>query len=428
MKKFWSIVLAAIFVVLVYVGSGICSPKEAKLTVWMCKTFSPAANDMIKQRAKEFARKNNVKLDIVLIPYTDFYPKWTAAIESGQTPDVSFFGYQEVGEFYSKGLLMDLSALDKKIEKEQGAFFPSVKAPITFQGKQYAIPLWVESQVLYYRKDMLKAAGFNHPPQTWDEFRKIAKATTDASKGIYGAGLGYGRGNIDCEWLTRVIIASFGGSEVSKDGKKVTIYSPGTLKAAKFISDLFLVDKSTPPSSLGWDDSGNNKAYLSGQAAMIFNVGTVLAAMKNDNPDLYAKTGIAMVPAGPKGRFAIEIVNNFGIFKSTKNPQLAQKFIRYCLNKDWYGKWLEKGVPHMAPVYQSLANDSLWQDPMYQPFIQQAKYFIFAGYRGEYSPQAGKVFNLRYINDAFQRMLIEKVPPKKAIKELQRNMEKVYKK
>jgi multiple sugar transport system substrate-binding protein len=428
MKKFWSNFLVVALFVSLCVTSGFCATKKPELTVWMVKTFSPEANDMMAQRAKEFAEKNNVNLNYVQMAIQDFYPKWTAAIESRQTPDVSYLTYASVGEFYARGVLMDLTALGKKIEKEQGALFSRVKAPITFKGKQYGIPLYFSSQVLYYRKDLLKAAGYDNPPKTWDEFRKIAKATTNPGKGIYGAGIGYGTGNTDCECLSRTIIASFGGSETNKAGTKVTINSPATLKAAKYITDIFTVDKSTPPSALGWDDGGNNKAYMSGQVAMIFNTGSVLTALKNNNPELYAKTGIAINPSGPKGCFPILTLSNFGIFKNTKQPQLAQEFIKYCMAKDWYGKWIEKAAPNLAPVYQSLANDPVWQEPMNKPFIEQAKYFICWGYKGPYTPAAGRVLNSHYYNDAFQRIIVERWAPKKAIKELQTNVEKTYKK
>jgi multiple sugar transport system substrate-binding protein len=398
----------------------------------MSKTFSDTVNYMITKRAKEFAEKNNIDLKIALIGAKDRYSKLAAAIESGQTPDVCYLNIAHVGEFFAKGLLMDLTALDKKIEKGQGAVFPGIKKLITFKGKQYAIPLWVESQALIYRKDLLKAAGYNNPPKTWNEFRKIAKAITDPRKGIYGAGLGYGRGGGDVEYLVRTIIASFGGSEVSKDGKKVTIYSSATIKAAKYIADISLVDKSTPPSAFVWDDAGNNTSYLSGQSAMIFNAGSIINTLKTDNPELYAKTGVAIVPSGPKGCFPFVNVNTFSIFKNnTKNLKLAQEFISFCMDKDWYGKWVGKGAPLMGPVYQSLSNDPVWQDPMHKPYVPYAErstHLIGLGFKGEFSAKAGEVYTSYCFGDAFQRIFIDKWAPKKAIKELQTKMEQIYKK
>jgi multiple sugar transport system substrate-binding protein len=426
MKKFWSLFLVVTLFVAIYVTSGICDTKKPKLTVWMVKTYSAAVNDSMAQRAKEFAEKNNVDLNYVSIPEKDLYAKWSAAIESGQTPDVSSFAYQDIGEFQAKGLLMDLTALNKTIEKKQGAFASTVTAPITFSGKRYAIPLWVDVNVLIYRKDLLKAAGFNNPPQTWEEFRKIAKATTDRSKGIYGAGMGCGLK--DSEWFTRTVIASFGGSEVSKDGKKVTIDSPATIKAFKFIADMYFIDKSNPPDVVAWDGAGNNKSYLSGQSAMVYNGGTLVASLKNDNPELYTKTGVALTPAGPKGRCPVVGTSNYGIFKNTKNPQLAQDFIEYCLNKDWYQKWIKQGVPYLVPVYQDSVKDPIWQDPMNKPFIDHLKYMKYLGYKGPYSDHASKVFNTHCYTDVYQKILAEKMAPKKAVKELQQKIEKIYNK
>lgn len=399
------------------------------LTFWMKKQLFEDQNKLIQERAKQFGSDNNVNVNIELIAYEDFYPKWSAAIESKTVPDVSFFGYQEIGQFYGKDVLEDLTDVVKKIESKNGDMQASMKKAITFQGKQYAIPFWTESQVLYYRKDLLKNAGFDAPPKTWEEFRKMAKALTDPSKGVYGAGMGYGKGNSDAEFLTRGIIWSYGGSVDTKDGKTVIANTPETVEATKFIRDIFLTDKSTPPSALGWDDSGNNKAYLSGQAAMIFNVGSTLSTIKKDNPDLYEKTGIAPYPAGPKGTFIPGISNNLGIFKDSKNKELAKQFVEYMLATDWYKTWIEKGAPLTGPVYSKLTSEPVWQDEKNKAFVDSVKGFYFLGYPGEYNPKAGEVFNLRIVNDAFQKLLLEtSYTPETAIKDLQTKIEDIYKK
>lgn len=408
-------------------ASGADDKTKPTLTFWMKKQLFEDQNKLIQERAKQFGAENNVNVNIELIAYEDFYPKWSAAIESKTVPDVSFFGYQEVGQFYGKGVLEDVSDLVNTIEGKNSAIQDSMKKAITFQGKQYAIPFWTESQVLYYRKDMLKNAGFDAPPKTWEEFRTMAKALTDPSKGIYGAGLGYGKGNSDAEFLTRGIIWSYGGSVDTKDGKTIIANSPETIEATKLIRDIFLTDKSTPPSALGWDDSGNNKAYLSGQAAMIFNVGSTLSTIKKDNPDLYEKTGIAPYPAGPKGTYIPGISNNLGIFKDSQQKDLAKQFVAYMLDTDWYKTWIEKGAPLTGPVYGKLNSEPVWQDERNKAFVESVKGFYFLGHPGEYNPKAGEVFNLRLVNDAFQKLLLEaSYTPEAAIRDLQTKIQEVY--
>ena len=408
-------------------GAPASGGEKGKLTFWMKKQLFEDQNNLIMERAKQFGEENNVDVNIEVIAYEDFYPKWTAAIESKNVPDVSFFGYQEIGQFKAQGVLEDVSGLLSDLESQNGEIQPNVKKAITFSDGQYGIPFWTEAQVLYYRKDLLEAAGFDAPPKTWDEFRTMSKALTDPSKGLYGAGIGYGKGNSDAEFLTRGIIWSYGGSVDTQDGKTVIADSPETVQAASFIRDIFLTDKSTPPSAIGWDDSGNNKAYLSGQAAMIFNVGSVLATIKQDNPELYEKTGIAPYPAGPKGTFLPGISNNLGIFKDSKNKELAKKFIEYILEPDWYKTWIEKGAPLTGPIYTALTEEAVWQDEKNKAFVESVKGFSFLGHPGEYTPKAGEAFNLRVVNDTFQKLLLESsYTPEAAVKDLQAKVQEIY--
>jgi multiple sugar transport system substrate-binding protein len=409
-------------------GSDSGKKEKPKITFWMKKQFVPDQNKLIEERVKQFEKEFNVDVNFELIAYEDAFPKWTAAIESGNVPDVSFLGYQETGQFYEKGVMMDVSDFVKELEKKNGSMYDSLKNSVTFQGKTFAVPFWAETQILYYRKDLLSKAGYDHPPKTWEEFREIAKATTDPAKAVYGAGIGFGKANSDAEWLTRSMIWAYGGSLVDKDGKTVVANNSNNIQAANYIKGIFLDDKSTPPSSVGWDDSGNNKAYLSGQAAMISNTGSVLNTLKKDLPEIYKNTGVAPLPAGPKGAFIPGITMNLGIFKGSKNPEMAKKLIEYLTDKEWYKKWIDVGAPLALPIYTSLEKEDVWKDPYNKPFLDSVKDFKFLGYPGEYTPKAGEIYNLRYLNDAFQRILVEKYTPEKALEELQKKMEEVYKK
>jgi len=401
--------------------------KKPTLTFWMKKQLFEEQNKLIAERAKQFGEANNVNVDVEIIAYEDFYPKWTAAIESGDVPDVSFFGYQEIGQFYGRGVLEDVTDLIGEVESKGSSISDNIKQAVTFEDKQYGVPFWSETQVLYYRKDLLEQAGFTAPPTTWDELREMAKTLTDTGKGQYGIGMGYGKGNSDAEFLTRGIIWSYGGSVDTEDGKTVIVDSPGTVAATSFIRDIFLTDKSTPPSALGWDDSGNNKAYLSGQAAMIFNTGSILATIKDDNPDLYEKTGIAPYPAGPEGVFIPGISNSLGIFKQSQNKDLAKQLIAYLLDKEWYNSWIVEGAPLTVPVYPELTKEAVWQDEKNKAFVDSVDDFYFLGYPGPYNPKAGEVFNLRIVNDMFQKLMLEQeYTPEAAVKDLQSKIQDVY--
>ncbi len=413
-------ILLVALVLLATVGVGILSAqgqaesaKKPVLTVWMKKQFVEDQNVEFEKRVNAFAAENNVDVVVELIAYEDFFPKWTAAIQSGVLPDLCFFGYQEVGQFYQQGLLMDVTDELKSIESKYGKIYDSSKAAVTFDGKTYAFPVWGEGTALYYRKDLLSAAGYNAPPKTWAEFKEIAKAVTDSSKGIYGAGLGYGAGNSDAEFLTRSMMFAFGGS-IFDANKNLAFDTPENRAAFNYIISLFK-EGLTPPTAVGWNDGGNNAAYISGQAAMVFNTGSIVNAL-GSNPELKAKTGLALLPAGPAGQFTVGIANNMGIFEGAKNKDLAVKLMEYLYEPTWYAKWIEAGAPLGLPVYEKLASAPIWDNEYFKPFIESMKTFKYLGYKGDYTPNAGKIYNMRLVNTMFESIIAANTSLDAAIK------------
>ena len=96
----------------------------------------PEAEALKKEVADLGLDTTGIDIKVELIAYEEFYPKWMAAIESKRLPDVSFFGYQEVGQFYGKGILRDISGLYRDLNAKSPLYGSLVEA-VTFGGKQY---------------------------------------------------------------------------------------------------------------------------------------------------------------------------------------------------------------------------------------------------------------------------------------------------
>jgi multiple sugar transport system substrate-binding protein len=398
--------------------------QDVTLKVWMKKQLVAQQNSDFEARTAAFAKLKGIKVATEIIAYEDIFPKWTAAIASGDVPDVSFFGYQEVGQFAQQGVLADVTDLVAEIQKANGKIYESSVGAVTFSGRARAVPFWGEGTVLYIRKDMLAAAGITKMPDTWDEFREVALKVTDPAKGIYGAGIGYGQGNSDAEWLSRSMIWGFGGSIFDQSGKKIVLDSPESREAITWISNLFLKDKVTPPTAMGWNDAGNNTAYLSGQAAMVVNTGSIVMAMKKDNPALLEKTVVTPLPRGKAGRFTAGISNNLAIFEKAKNKALANEIMLYLFDKEWYRSWINQSAPLALPVYQEFAaSDPIWKDPYNKALIDTMGTFKFLGYKGDYSPAAGKIYNKRLINALFGNVITNKMPLDQALAQFTKDAE-----
>src|SRR5262245_40347918 len=87
-----------------------------KLVYW-CYQFLKASDDARATFAQEWAKKNNVDLQMTLVPWKEFMPKITAAIEAKATPDVVESGAVELR---GRNQLLDVTDVYKKVEKANG--------------------------------------------------------------------------------------------------------------------------------------------------------------------------------------------------------------------------------------------------------------------------------------------------------------------
>jgi multiple sugar transport system substrate-binding protein len=393
-------------------------PPPQELTFWMMKTFVDDANTAVEERVKVFEQENNAKVEVRMIAIDDLYPQWAAAIESGNVPDVTYCGYEDAGKFFNQGVLTDLSDITAQIQADNGPMNEAVIKAGTFDGKNYAVPMWAEPSVLYYRTDLFEKAGIAAPPSNWEEFLADAKLLTDEAAGVYGAGFGLGRDNSDSEWWMRDIIWGNGASLFNETGDAAAINSPEGQVAFQWLKDFWTTENVNPPGVIGWDDGGNNGAYLSGQVAMIKNTGSVYRRMTEEMPEMLEVSGFALVPEGPQGRFVTGISNHLCVFNGAKNPELGKQLIAFLSDKEWQREWMKLGGYLLIPPYNDLIEDEFWQTDIGQVFGSTPQFFAFLGHPGPYTPSAGQVATDRLLTAAMEEVVVNNMPIEEALQKL----------
>jgi multiple sugar transport system substrate-binding protein len=371
-------------------GSG----ENLSMTVWIQKTFVPEANDALKARFEEWGTKNGVKVSCEIQDNAVLMQKLAAAIEAKNPPDICYTYQSKTTEYANKGLLVDVSDVIEQVEKDNGKMFEAAKREVLFKGKAYAVPISVNCYPMWYRKDMLAKAGFKEPPKTWEELRVQAKAVTSAKDGIWGVGFGFGPTATDHKNMMNSVLWSYGGGIIKDD--KVIADTPESIAAFKIIADI--IAESNNPDGVTGDDMYNNKAYLSGSTCFILNLPSIAAALKKDAPDIWANTGVAPWPAGPKGRFSIIVGSAHMVFKKEKNAAAAKKLLGYVLDKAWYDKWIKAFAPLSMPVYEASLSDPFFQnDPVNKAVIESVK----TGYSEEYPSKSMTPIQATLVNQMF---------------------------
>jgi len=149
-----------------------CEPRrEGRVTVrfWGMGREGEVVSDLVA----EFERRNpGVRLVVQQIPWTSAHEKLLTAFVGRSTPDLAQLGNTWIPEFAAIGAL---DPLDGSVARSQSVssdrYFPGVWATSLYDGAVYGIPWYVDTRVLYYRRDLLARAGYTTAPRTWSEWR-----------------------------------------------------------------------------------------------------------------------------------------------------------------------------------------------------------------------------------------------------------------
>lgn len=174
--------------------------------------------------------------------YTETYQALQAAIASKKAPDAVLLTNDQMTNLAKKN---ELASLDSYISKDSSfnasdfvtAFYNEGK----IKGKQYCLPMYGTTQVVYYRKDLFASAGVSEDSlNTWEDLFSAADKLTKKSGGttsVYGYEPMYNADNLIDASL------SAGGSILSKDGKTVTTNTAAWVNTWEMFRKAIFQDK-----------------------------------------------------------------------------------------------------------------------------------------------------------------------------------------
>jgi ABC-type glycerol-3-phosphate transport system substrate-binding protein len=292
---------------------------------------------MLQRFADEFNAKNPQYYVIVTLQGStaDIGKKVNAAITAGAVPDIATGNPGDLFDWNTSGALI---ALDDYIKDSKDGFSAAQLAEMSMKlangqelffdqigDRTIGISPGRSMNVVYYNIDMLKAAGFNDPPATWDDFDKICAAITKGDNYCVATN----SPSVDTSGFASWVF-SRGGTYASPDEKKATFDDAAGVDSLKWLKNA--VDKGwakTPSTTTRGDqtDFGNGKlAFSFGSTAGMPFYQDIVGALKQP-----FQWSIAPFPAGPKGKQIVDFFGpSMGMFKTTPEKQRgAWLFIKY---------------------------------------------------------------------------------------------------
>lgn len=276
------------------------------------------------------------------------------------------------GEFASAGWITPLAPFyndpalaDPNLDLDD--FFPILLESLgTWDNQIYGLPFDNYSGLLYYNKCMLEEAGFDRPPDTWQELKDIyGPALTKDNQ--YAFALQSARGETQSADSFMRFIWPFGGSLLTENFEP-NLSSPGSLAGLKFRQDLI---RYMPPKVVEMEHEDVIQALADGWVAMITEwSGWYKWLASPESSKISGCLGVTVEPAGPAGRrpalggFSLGINSD----SSYEKQAAAWLFIQWLTSKEKASAYIEAGgVPGRRSAYE---NDELKRRfPYFEPLI-----------------------------------------------------------
>jgi trehalose/maltose transport system substrate-binding protein len=359
--------------------------------------------ELCAKAAAGFKEKTGNEVKITKMPalLDDAIPIYQQLLAAQSTDaDVLFIDVIWIGMLQRN--MLDLKPLVPAEEVAQH-FQSTIDAATTQDGRLVALPWYMDTGLMYYRKDLLEKYG-KQPPKTWDELTETAKLIQEKERtagnpdlwGFTWQGKSYEGLTCDAiEW-----VASSGGGTIIEPDGKVSINNPAAAKALTRAKDW--VKTISPEGVLGYDEETSRAVFEAGNAVFHRNWPYVWGTSQAEGSKVAGKVGMMALPVGADGQKSSGCLGPMylGISKYTAKPELATELLRYLVGPEVQKMRAIEGAYN--PTQKSLYSD---KDVLAKlPFLADAQ-AAFDGSVARPSGYTGSSYNR--VSQAFYRAVHE---------------------
>jgi len=300
--------------------------------------------DLLKKQIPEFEQKTGIKVKVEQLQEAQLTQQLTTEFATGSST-VDVFMTRPLQE----GLLFMKNGWYSPLASYDFSDYPQSTVNIGKKdGKNFIVPLVTEWEVLYYRKDLMKAAGIEVPKNFTELEAAAAKLTKDGVAGFASRG----KGNAGVTQMSSYVY-NFGGRYI-ENGHAV-FASKETLDAIRYYGRLDGTYGPQGITSMSWENI--MPVFQAGKVAMWTDASVFYGQIIDPTKTVIAKenVGVAPFPVGPKANNPFIVVSwGMAIASKSKNMDAAQKFIEWATSKELAKQGMLSNI--------TMARNSAWQD------------------------------------------------------------------
>ncbi|MGE0653284.1 MAG: ABC transporter substrate-binding protein [Alphaproteobacteria bacterium] len=343
-----------------------------KLTMGIWDHWVPSANPVLKTIVGEWAEKNKVEVTVDFIASAGNKMILTQAAEAqaGSGHDILAFDQWNAHRYADKltpvndvmdGLLKKYGPVSKAVEylgindgKWLGVPMAWGTAPLPTVARISLIKQHAGEDVTeWYPAKDVKTKGA--ADWTYEKQLKMAEACHKAG---FTFGLGCGSNSTDANQTWGATFGAFGAHLVDAKGN-ITADSDPVREVLDYVKRLvpFL-----PSTTISFDDASNNKIFVGGKSALIWNPPSAWAVAKRDAPEIAKDTWHFPNPKGKMGRLVPHRPYFWGIWQWSQNKQAAKDLMAYLSQRNVVTKLSVPAAGYDIPPFLSMADLPVWAE------------------------------------------------------------------
>ncbi len=310
-------------------------PRE-EFTLWTIQ-LKPIATDVIENTIREF-ETNHPEINVIWvdIPISEAQKRTLASILGGNPPDLI-----NLNPDFSV-ILAQRGALDYFSEQEAKKLSKSATGMLRYEDKIFALPFYATSSVTLYNAQTYNSCGFSEVPKTYEELYDIAPKLKNCSN-IYPLAINLNENDSLAKILNKYGINTFESEEEIQ--KAIFVY--------EMFNDMYkknLISKDT----LNINHREMAEKYMSNNASFVVLGSNFLNMVKENAPEIYAKSDISTQLTSKGGKYDIALMNLI-IPKYAKHKALAHEFAALLTDKKAQIELAK--LTNVIPINEDALND-----------------------------------------------------------------------
>ena len=305
------------------------------------------SEDDVVAMTQAFTESTGIQVNPTFVAYEELAPKILTSAASGGY-DVILGDCIWPAQFAKAGIVLDVT--DRVNELDLDDIYQGALDATKYEGKYYGMPWLNDVKYMFVNMELLKQAGIEAAPTTWDELIADAKACKE--QGICEFPIVGCYAQAECLICDYTCIAgSFGGSFVDENNNP-TLNSAENVAALDFMAQT-LKDGLCNPKSLEMIEDDVLSTFAAGNAVFAINWTYQYASMNDESQSAVVGQGaITPIPGTDKAQSAT--VNGgmpLMITAGCKNPDEAWDYMLFLASKEMQAKYCANALPIWKSLY-----------------------------------------------------------------------------